>query len=60
MHRGTACRRTEKTAICMPRREALGGTDPAHSLLLDSVSPEVSEEKFLLLQQSEQINAVSY
>ena len=40
----------EKTAICKPRREASGDTDPTNTLILDFQPPELGDHKFLLFK----------
>ena len=40
----------KRAAICKPRREASGETNPANTLILDFQSPELWENKFLLLK----------
>lgn len=48
VHRGTAMwEHIEKTAIYKPRKEASEVTDPVDSLILDSQTPELQENKML-------------
>ena len=66
LHRGmTIWSGKKRAAICKPRKEASGETDPAGTLILDFQPPELWEKKFcslgypvcvILLQQPQKTN----